>query len=329
MTQHHTGGLRAQTPLVHVLFENEDWMPPLREALAARGLSWEEHFVDGGILDLAADPPPGVYVNRMSPSAHTRAHQGGVSFLSEALHALEAAGRRVINGSRAFALEISKVRQDLALRSEGILTPHTLAVVGGADRLRDAARKLPLPFITKHNQGGKGLGVQLFRDLDAFDAYLTGPDFVDSPDGITLLQQYVAPAEPFITRVEIVDGNFLYAIRSSTEGGFELCPADACALDDQFCPVGDTGRFQLREDLTADDPLVQAYIRMMRAHDIDVAGIEFVEDAQGRRYTYDINGTTNFNSSVEALHGKHGMGAIVGLIERELANCHDELRRSA
>lgn len=171
--------------------------------------------------------------------------------------------------------------------------------------------------------------MQLFRDLDAFDAYVGGPDFVDSPDGITLLQQYVAPREPFITRVEIVDGEFLYAIRSSTEGGFELCPADACALDDQFCPVGDTGKFRLREDLTADDPLVRAYVQLMRTHRIDAAGIEFVEDAEGRRYTYDINGTTNYNSSVEALHGLHGMGAIARLVERELTTRRDTLRHSA
>jgi len=329
MTQHTLGGPQGQVPQIHVLFENEDWMPPLREALAARGLDWEEHFVDGGILDLAAEPPPGVFVNRMSPSAHTRAHQGGVAYLTEALHALEAHGRRVINGSRAFALEVSKVRQDLALRAEGILTPRTVAVVGGPERLKAAARRMDLPFITKHNQGGKGLGVQLFRDLDTFDAYVDGPDFVDSPDGVTLLQQYVAPAEPFITRVEIVDGELLYAIRSSTEGGFELCPADACALDDQFCPIGETGTFSLRDDIRADDPLVRAYVRVMRAHGIDAAGIEFVEDAQGRRYTYDINGTTNYNSGVEAKHGLHGMGAIARLVERELTARRDTLRRTA
>lgn len=155
---------------------------------------------------------------------------------------------------------------------------------------------------------------------------MRGPDFVESPDGVTLLQEYVAPAEPFITRVEIVDGEFLYALRSSTEGGFELCPADACALDDQFCPIGETGKFALRDDVTADDPLVRAYVRVMRAHGIDAAGIEFVEDADGVRYTYDINGTTNYNSGVEARHGLHGMGAIARLVERELAACHEALR---
>jgi len=303
---------------LHVLFENEDWMPPLRQALSARGVPFVEHRITGGALDLSTEPPEGVFLNRMSPSAHTRGHQGGVRFLQSYLAWLEHHGRRVINGSQAFALEVSKVAQDLALRRAGILTPRTVGVVGGPAALKAAARELPRPFITKDNQGGKGLGVRLFRDLDAFDAYVDGPEFVPGPDGVTLLQQYVTPAEPFITRIEIVDGKFQYALRSSTEDGFELCPADACAVDDAFCPVGDTGRFSLRTDIGPDDPLVAKYVAMMADNGLDLAGIEFVEDAEGRRYTYDINGTTNYNGDVEAQHGLSGMGALAALAEREL-----------
>jgi hypothetical protein len=304
---------------LHVLFENEDWMPPLRAALDAKGVPYTEHVVLDGHVDLSAVPPEGVFLNRMSPSSHTRGHQGGVTFLQQYLHVLEAHGRRVINGSRAFELEVSKVRQDLALSVAGIRTPRTLAVVGGPDRLKAAARTMDLPFITKDNQGGKGLGVHLFRDLDVFNAYVDSDEFVVGPDNVTLLQQYIAPRGSFITRVEIVDSVFQYAIKSSTEGGFELCPADACSIGDDFCPMGEDARFSLREEVTADDPLVASYIEMMRANSIDVAGIEFVEDANGLRYTYDINGTTNFNSDVERARGLSGMTAIVELAERCLS----------
>ena len=47
---------------------------------------------------------------------------GGVSE-PEYLEHLESHGRRVLNGSRAFKLELSKIRQDRALRSFGIRTP--------------------------------------------------------------------------------------------------------------------------------------------------------------------------------------------------------------
>jgi glutathione synthase/RimK-type ligase-like ATP-grasp enzyme len=261
---------------VHVLYENADWLPPLVRALEARDLSVRTWFVAGGLVDLLDDPPAGVWVNRMSPSAHTRGHQGGVAFTRELLAVLEAAGRRVINGSAAFALEVSKLRQDATLRAAGIPTPPTVGVVG-RDGLRDAARRLGPPFLTKHNQGGKGLGVQLFRDLDAFDAWVDVAPDGGSPDGVTVLQRYVAPPEPFVTRVEIVGGQFQYALRSSTADGFELCPADACAVEPgAFCPVDGAPRFTLRADVTGDDPLVRRYVDYCEPWGLDVAGIEFV-----------------------------------------------------
>ena len=100
---------------VHVLYENPDWMPPLRAALADRGLDWQEHFCDGGQVDLGVTPAEGVWLNRMSPSSHTRGHQGGVQLVRELLSWLEACGRPVVNGSSAFALEVSKLRQHAAL----------------------------------------------------------------------------------------------------------------------------------------------------------------------------------------------------------------------
>lgn len=300
-----------------ILYENEDWLPPLAEALHSRGIDFETVFVDGGVLDVSAIPEPGVYINRMSPSSHTRGHQGGVQFVREYLTYLEAHGRRVINGSRAFELEVSKVKQEIALRHLGISTPRTIGVVG-RDRLVEAGGTMPLPFLTKHNQGGKGLGIRLFRSRDGFESYVHD-ELDDDPGGVFLLQEYIEPTEPFITRVEIVDGQFQYAIASSTEGGFELCPAQACQLDDQFCPVGESSKFRLRPDVTADDPLVGQFVELMHQNAIDVAGIEFVEDADGNRYVYDINGTTNYNADVEARHGLSGMDAIAALVGREIA----------
>ncbi len=304
--------------MIWVLYENADWLPALTGALDDRGLAFEPLFVDGGSIDLSTAPPDGVFINRMSPSSHTRGHQGGVQFLREYLGHLEAHDRPVINGSRAFELEVSKVKQDIALRRHGVRTPRTMGVVG-SDRLKAAARTFDGPFITKHNQGGKGLGIQLFKTLDSFDAYVDGGLIEPDPGGVWLLQQYIESPEPFITRVEIVDGRFQYAIASSTVNGFQLCPADACAVQEaEFCPVDGGERFRLREDFGADDPLVAQLCEMMAAHGIDVAGIEFVEDHDGHRYVYDINGTTNYNSDVEAAHGLSGMAAIAALAERKL-----------
>lgn len=311
------------SPPVYVLYENEAWLPPLLRALEARGLRTELMFVEGGAIRLDEPPPEGIFVNRMSPSAHTRDHGDGVHFMREYLYFLEANGRRVINGSKAFALEVSKVRQDAALRAAGFRTPTTVAVAG-IKALLDAGLQFRTPFMTKHNMGGKGLGVRLFRDHAAFADYVSGPDFETAFDGVTVLQQYIEPPDRTITRVELVDGELVYAIRASTAQGFELCPAVECAVEpvgDAFCPVGESaaGRFTLREDLGSDDPIVGRYAAFMRRHRLDVAGIEFVEDAAGERYTYDINANTNYNSDVERTHGLDGMGAIADLCARCLA----------
>lgn len=300
---------------VYVLYENPDWLPPLIKALEEAALDYELWSLVEGHFDLGQTPPPGVYLNRISPSSHTRDHAASVSFTWELLAWLEGHGRRVINGSRAFALEISKVRQYEALRCAGIRVPHTVAVAGGAEALVEAAEQMEGPFITKHNRGGKGLGVRLFDNAEAFEAYVNSAAFEPPIDHITLLQEYVRAPEPFITRVELVRDCFLYAIRSDTSRGFELCPADGCR------PGGDSAVdpqsvFSLRKGF--DDPIIDRYLSFMRANDLDVAGIEFIEDENGNKITYDVNGTTNYSPAVERQHGLNGMAALVKVVQQAL-----------
>ncbi len=305
---------------VHILYENPDWLPPLVAGLDAEGLPHRLVEVWEGELPIDRAPPPGIWLNRMSPSSHTRGHLESVALTREYLHWLERHGRRVINGSAAFRLEISKVQQDMALRRHGIRTPRTVAGVG-RDALMKLAGTFDGPFITKHNQGGKGLGIELFDDLSAFAAHLESPAFDRGPDGVVILQQYVQPAAGHITRVELVGGRFLYAMNSATDQGFELCPSDACQVPKapvgEACPVDGNAKFS-PSPLTADDPLVEQYRALCANEGIELAGIEFVEDADGRRYTYDINGTTNYNSKVGAAVGVDGMRELAKYIKRVL-----------
>lgn len=302
---------------IHILYENPDWLPPLTAALDAHGLDHRLVEVWQGGLPFDEAPPEGVWINRMSPSSHTRGHTESVGLMREHLAWLEAYDRPVINGSAAFRLEISKVQQDLALRRHGILTPRTVAGVG-AEALIRLADTFDGPFITKHNQGGKGLGIHLFQGADDFADHVRSGDFDAGPDGVVILQQYVKPAEGYITRVEIVAGRFIYAMRSSTAEGFELCPSDACQIPKQpvadVCPVDGSAKFAL-DPMTADDPIVAQYIALCEAEGLTLAGIEFVEGADGQRYTYDINGTTNYNSKVAAQAGVDGMSALAAHIK--------------
>jgi hypothetical protein len=312
---------------VHVLHENPDWFTPIGAALDAAAVPYEQWLIGDGMLDLDELPPEGVFWSRLSASSHTRDHPYAKDHARGVLGWLEAHQRRVVNGRRVLELEVSKVAQLTALRAGGFDVPRTLAVAGMAD-LPAAARKLPVPFISKHNQGGKGLGVRLFASHDEFSAYTESPDYQAPVDGITLLQEYLRAAQPFITRVEIVGGAYVYAITADTaRGGFELCPADACAVDvpgrpdteqpdtdppGASSPAGPPSLFALREGF--DHPIIDRYRSFARQHGIEVAGFEFIETADGRVVTYDVNTTTNYNADIEAAAPRPALPAVAAFL---------------
>jgi glutathione synthase/RimK-type ligase-like ATP-grasp enzyme len=305
---------------IYVIHENDAWVEPLRAAFAELGLPYTEWFTAGGRLDLAAAPPHGIFYNRMSASSHTRGHRYAAELTGGLLAWLESHGRRVVNDGRALALEISKMAQYAALAREGIRVPHTIAAVG-REAILDAAKAMGGRFITKHNRAGKGLGVRLFDGVDALAQYVDSAAFEDSVDGVTLIQRYIEAPEPFITRVEFVGGAFLYAVRVDTSQGFELCPADVCAIGDAFCPVGETPapaapRFRILERFS--HPIVERYRRFLARNGIGIAGIEFITDAHGELYTYDVNTNTNYNGDAEREAGIRGMHAIAAYLGREL-----------
>jgi hypothetical protein len=304
---------------IYVIHEHAGWMEPLSAALTERGLAFEDWHLDEGRLDLSAAPPMGVFYNRMSASSHTRGHRYAPEYAAAVLAWLEGHGRRVVNTGRALQLEISKVAQYAALEAEGIRTPRTVAAIGEAEIIK-AAATFDGPFITKHNRAGKGLGVRLFDDARALEGYVKGADFEAPIDGITLIQQYIEAPEPFITRIEFVGARYLYAVRVDTSEGFELCPADACRVDDQFCPAdgADGGLFEVLKGF--ESPLIEPYRRFLAANGIEIAGVEFILDGDGVAYTYDINTNTNYNAQAETLAGVSGMGAIADFLGSELAS---------
>jgi hypothetical protein len=304
---------------IHVIHENAAWLEPLAAALNRQELPWRDWFLDRGVFDLSRPPPEGVFYNRMSASSHTRDHRYAAELTAAVLAWLERHRRRVVNGSRALDLEISKARQYAALEAAGIRTPDTV-VVAGKELLVEAARQRfgECPFILKPNRGGKGLGVQLFYSPGAFVDYLDSPNYEPPVDGLHLLQQYVRAPIPLITRAEFIGGRFMYAVEVDTSEGFELCPADACAVGDAFCPAGDEPRakFTIIDDI--DPALKQRYEAFLAANAIGVAGIEFITDADGVIYTYDVNTNTNYNADAEARAGRSGMAKLARYLGGEL-----------
>jgi len=292
---------------IYIIHENDEWTVHLTKRLEELNLPYESWHLDHGIVDLTTAPPEGVFYNRMSASSHTRGHRYAPELAGGVLSWLELHGRTVFNGTKALSLELSKINQYTALEASGIRTPKTIAAVGSEQIILAAQKLEKTPFITKHNRAGKGLGVQLFQTVEALAAYVNGPTFEEPVDGITLIQEYIHSPDSYITRAEFIGGKYLYAVRVDTSEGFELCPADSCQIGDAFCPVGEEPdmKFEIKEDVSAS--WIERYEEFLKASKIDVAGIEFIRDASGEEYTYDVNTNTNYNADAEAKAEKYGM----------------------
>ena len=118
--------------------------PEERAALDARKLPFEEWHLAEGSIDLGVAPPEGVFYSRMSASSHTRGHRYAPEFTGSVLAWLEAHGRRVVNGGRALELEVSKVKQYLALNAAGVSGDFTyVSSAGGAFLEWLEGRELP------------------------------------------------------------------------------------------------------------------------------------------------------------------------------------------
>lgn len=302
-------------PQISVIHENDAWLAPLRASFLAAGMAHEEWHLDRGLVDLTRPPPAGVFYNRMSASSHTRGHTYAPEYAGAVIEWLERHGRIVVNGRRALQLEVSKVAQYEALAAHGIPTPATIAVVG-EEHLREAAARIGFPLILKHNRAGKGLGVQLVKSPAALQqaiARIAGnEDPHGSPrDGIWLVQRYIAAPEPFITRAEFVGGRFLYAVRVDTSEGFELCPADACAVPEgAACPaVAPAEKFRILDGFS--HPLIPRMEAFLAANGIGVGAIEFITDAAGETFAYDVNTNTNYNCEAERRAGVSATDAVV------------------
>jgi glutathione synthase/RimK-type ligase-like ATP-grasp enzyme len=305
-----------------VLHENSEWLVPLRVAFEELHVPYEEVMLDRGAFDLSAPPPPGVYYNRMSASSHTRDHRYAVELTGAYLAWLESYQRRLVNSSRALRLEISKAAQYAALRAAGIATPRTVVSLGREEALA-AAASFDGAFIAKHNRGGKGLGVRLFANADALESALGDGSYEAPVDGLLLLQDYVRTPQPYITRMEFVGGRFYYAVRVNTSDGFELCPADQCAP----CGISPVQKFEIVPRFT--HPLVERAEAFLAGNGIEVAGVEFAEDAAGRAFVYDVNTNTNYNPQAEAAAGLYGMRRLAGFLGDELQRIAKDERAAA
>jgi hypothetical protein len=301
---------------VYIIHENEDWTLPLKEHLQKLSVPFEDWHMDKVKVNTDLEPPLGVFYNRMSASSHARGHRFAPEYTAVILNWLSVYKKRIINGENALALEISKSLQYKRLKEHGIKTPRSI-FCSGVDGILKAADNFTKPFITKHNRAGRGLGVKLFQNKEELDTYVKGKNFEDSIDGITILQEYIEADPKVITRIEFINSKFYYAVQVDASDSFQLCPADSCNIEEQFCPTNPDGnKFMIVKDYR--DTILEKYEKFLKANNVEVAGIEYVKDTNGINYTYDVNTNTNYNSIAEKKTNFSGMKAIAEFLKFEL-----------
>ena len=321
---------------IAVLYEHPEWFTPLFAALKRRHLE----YVEVDAASLAWDParPPGfsLLVNRMSPSAYLRGHGHAIHAALQFLDFAESSGVSVVTGSAAYRLEISKAAQLSLLERLGLRYPRARVI--NDPRLAVAASDgLRFPVVVKPNIGGSGARIQRFDSRGQL-ARAVAEGIVDRGiDATALVQEFLPARGGAITRIELLDGEPLYAIRITPPAGFgfNLCPADICRDEKEPAPgvpVGGLCATKPAMDIAAADvprAVLDAARAIATTAGLDVCGIEYlVDDRDGQAYFYDINALSNFVTDASRIVGFDPFERFVDYLERRLASrgptAHDE-----
>ncbi|MBI4461354.1 MAG: hypothetical protein HY653_00465, partial [Acidobacteria bacterium] len=156
-------------------------------------------------------------------------------------------------------------------------------------------------------------------------------------DSTALVQEFLPADEGAIVRIEVLNGDFLYAIKvfPPLGEGFNLCPSDICQEETEamttpatslgYCPPTAAKRSMRIEAFTPPGVAIEAALCLARAAHLDVGGIEYLVNARdGGLYFYDINALSNFVTDAPRIVGFEPFERLVDLI---LSHVHREAFR--
>ena len=262
-----------------ILFEHPEWQKPLFSALERRGVNFGVFDLKRGCFDPDRVPEAPLYFNQASPSAYVRGNTRAVPLALSLMRSLELGGARVLNGSRAFALELSKSTQAALMKRLGIPHPRTLAFNDVEAALGEWGDRWPA--LLKPEQGGSGARMYLLQSADELVRLLRERPDLWLPDNLLTLQEYFEfDSSKGIVRMEFLNGELLYAMRVVSHGAFNLCPSESCNPETgaSQCelpevPASSPVEFYPYEGVPAD--AVEAGKRIMNAGGLDIGGIEY------------------------------------------------------
>jgi D-ala D-ala ligase C-terminus len=287
---------------VAIYYEHPDWFRPLFQQMDERDVPWLKIDARHHRYHAAsAEREYSLLFNRMSPSAWQRGLAHGIFYTLNYLAHLEAKGVRVVNGYRCFNHEISKALQLTNLEKLGLAYPKAM-VINHPSQALEAAEAIGYPVVVKPNIGGSGAGIERFNSPQDLRRSVEESRLYFGIDSTALIQEAFTARDGIITRVEVLGGKYLYAIKIHTTGeSFNLCPADICQntrgeeLTRIACPVDAPNRGMKVEAYEAPRKVIEDVERIVELAGVEVGGIEYViDDKTGHQLYYDVNALSNF-----------------------------------
>jgi Carbamoyl-phosphate synthase L chain, ATP binding domain len=316
--------MNQQLPLA-VYYEHSEWFRPLFAEMDRRSIQYLRIDASCHVYDATAtNRKYALFFNRMSASAYLRGNAQGIFFTRDYLAHLDRIGTRVINGCKAFSLEISKAAQLALLDSLGLATPRS-RIVNCAIQAVPAAQEIGFPVIVKPNIGGRGAGIMRFDSAPALERAVAAGEIGFGIDNTALVQEFLPVRGGHITRVETLGGKFLYAIKVDTSGeNFNLCPAEICSTEDGGSAANATGLVDAPKaglkvaGYTPPKEIIEAVEKIVGAAQIEVGSVEYiVDDRDSTVVYYDINALSNFVANAPRILGFDPHVRLVDYLEQE------------
>ena len=303
-----------------VLFEHPEWQKPLWAALERRGVRYAALDLKRAAFDPDAAPEAALYFNQASPSAYVRGNTRAVPLALSLMRSLELGGARVLNGSRAFLLELSKTAQAALVQTLDIPHPRTLTFNDPDVALTQWTGGWPA--LLKPEQGGSGARMFLLHSPDELQRLLRDQPSLWMPDNLLLLQEYFpVDAAQGIVRMEFLGGKLLYAMRVVSNGGFNLCPSEACNPEggsESECAVPAAKPVEFYPYREVPAVAIERGERIMASGGLDVGGIEYLEAADGRQIFYDINANSNLRAPIGQAFGFDPFERVVDYLVEQI-----------
>ena len=296
--------------MIGIVFEHPTWLTPLFLALEERHIPYKKLDLSSFAYDLRGGPVLPLYVNRLSASSYQRHNQRAIALAFSYFRFLAAQGTRILNLRNAH-LEMNKADQLLAFRQHGLSTPRTW-VFNDRAQLHHLPDSFPFPLLIKPAQGGAGSLIQRFDTRPALLAGLS--QIALPPDELMLAQEYIRPVRSYVNRVEVLDGQILYALHVYPADSFNLCPADACAVEGGAEASQATFLLNTRLEPT----ISEAILRFFKTLELDFGSIEFLEGADGMAYFYDLNLNSNYRTNVPGVENFDPWGTLAEYLGAQL-----------